>query len=215
MRFEAARRNMVEGQVRTQQVNDPRVLAAMAEVPREIFVPKPLQSVAYGDGELAVGGGRSLMAPAAFARLVQLAAVRPEDMVLDIGCGLGYSAAVLAKLAATVVALDSDAEMSSRAGGLLASLAVDNVALVVGPLAEGYAAQGPYDVIIVEGSIPAIPEVLSRQLAEGGRLVAVTGGEPGRATLLTRFGDAVSHRVSFDATIGRLPGFQQKPVFAF
>ncbi len=216
MNYAAARHNMVENQIRTNRVTDPGVVQAMESVPREVFVPRHLRGVAYVDEDVALGNGRALIMPLVFARLLQGAAIQPADVVLDVGCATGYSAAVLARLASTVVALESDAELSALAAGQFADLGVDNVALVSGPLAAGDAAHGPYNVIVVEGAVPALPAALLEELADGGRLVAVVKGESGlgRATLATRIGGLISSRVLFDAALPGLPGFEAKAAFA-
>lgn len=209
MDYKAARHMMVEAQLRTNRVITPELIVALESVPRENFVPRQMAGGAYIDGAVPIGNGRSLMEPMVFGRLLQTAAIKESDVVLDVGCASGYSAAVLSHVASTVVALEVDSELAGRASANLAQLGVDNVAVVTGPLIEGDAAHGPYDVIIIEGQVPAVPKALLDQLAEGGRLLAVLddGAGPGRATLFTRFGGAVSHRVIFDATAGRLPGF--------
>jgi protein-L-isoaspartate(D-aspartate) O-methyltransferase len=215
MNYEAARHNMVENQLRANRVTDPQVIQALEDVPREVFVPNRLRGVAYRDEDIDLGGGRYLMEPMVFARLLQAAGITSQDVVLDVGCGTGYSAAVLARLASTVVALEADTELAGQATSTLAGLSVDNVAVVAGPLTEGDAAHGPYNVIILEGSVAKIPEKLLQQLAEGGRLVAVATGESGvgRATVVARLGGLFSSRVEFDAAIGPLPGFRVQPGF--
>ncbi len=217
MDYAAVRHNMVESQIRTNRVTDARIVAAMDELPRERFVPKQLRGIAYVDEDLDLGGGRSLMEPVVFARLVQLAQIASTDVVLDIGCATGYSAAVLSRLASTVVALESDADLANRATGLLAELGVDNVALVSGPLNAGYASQGPYHVIMLEGSVQEVPDALCKQLAEGGRLVALVEGADGigRGTVVTRVAGGFSKRVAFDGAVRPLPGFARKPAFVF
>ena len=214
--FAAARLNMVLSQLEPNRVTDAAVVAAMSEVPRERFVPEGLAGVAYVDEDIQVAPGRYLMEPMVFARLLQAAAPRPQELVLDLGCATGYSAAVLAKLTATVVAMESDDELAARATETLAALAIDNAAVITGALAEGRADQGPYDLIVIEGSVPDVPGALADQLAEGGRLVAVIGAGPmGKATLVER-GDAVlSRRVLFDAATPPLPGFDTAPAFTF
>ncbi|HIJ38423.1 MAG TPA: protein-L-isoaspartate O-methyltransferase [Rhodospirillaceae bacterium] len=216
MNYAAARRNMVHGQILTNRVTLPRVIQALEDVPRELFLPKQLRSQAYIDDDVDIGGGRYLMEPMFFARLLQAADIQASEVVLDVGCGSGYSAAVLARLASTVVALECDDELASRANSLLAELGVDTVALVKGPLAKGDAAHGPYDVILLEGAVEEVPTQLTDQLAEGGRLLAVVSEENGlgRATLFLRVGDQLAHRVLFDATIAPLPGFQRVPHFS-
>src|SRR5579871_447084 len=134
MDYKAARHMMVEAQLRTNRVITPELIVALESVPRENFVPRQMAGGAYVDGPVPVGNGRSLMEPMVFGRLAQIAEIKPTDVVLDVGCATGYSAAVLARLASTVVALESDAELAGRAGAALTSLGADNVAVVTGPL---------------------------------------------------------------------------------
>jgi protein-L-isoaspartate(D-aspartate) O-methyltransferase len=215
--YAAARLNMVESQVRPNKVTDPRLLEALLEVPRETFVPDQLRGVAYVDEDVPLGGGRFLMEPMVFARLVQTAAVKPEDTVLEVGCGTGYGAAVLARLAARVVTLESEPDLARQAEANLRRTGVSNAKVVIGPLAGGYAGAAPYAVILFAGAVERVPSNITEQLAEGGRLVAVIAppGEPGRATLITRVGGALSRRVVFDAGTPVLPGLQLEPGFAF
>jgi len=213
--FAAVRRNMVEHQIRTNEVTDESLLAALAEVPRERFVPESLRGVAYIDEDLPLKKGRFLMEPMVFARLLQLAQVSPSDMVLDIGCTTGYSTAVLARLANTVVALESDPELAAAATATLAELGYDNTVVVTAPLAAGYAKQAPYDVIVFGGAVPRVPEKISRQLAEGGRLVAVVGDGVGRGTLMTRTRGIAASRPVFDAATPVLPDFAIEQGFVF
>ncbi len=217
MDFELARRNMVDNQVRTNRVTDPLVISALRAVPREVFVPAPQKGVAYLDDDLSVGSGRFLMEPMILARLLQLAEVQTHDAVLDVGCATGYSTAVLGKMASSVVALEEDPGLVNWATETLLGLGIDNAVVVEGALAEGLPAQGPYDVIFVNGALPRVPDVLRNQLAEGGRLVAVVQGEKGvgHATLVTRRGGAFGHRTEFDASIKMLPGFSRDPAFVF
>jgi protein-L-isoaspartate(D-aspartate) O-methyltransferase len=216
MDFAALRQRMVESQLRTNRVTDEAVLAAIHAVPRELFVPRALRSVAYVDDDIEIARGRYLMEPMVFARLVQLAEIEPSDLVLDLGCGAGYSAIVLARLANGVVAVESDADLAQRAGELLGELEVANVTLTQGPLEAGHPGQAPYDVIFLDGAVAELPAAITSQLAEGGRLVAVmTGAGPGRATIMTKTGGQISGRPVFDAAIRPLPGFAGKPRFVF
>jgi protein-L-isoaspartate(D-aspartate) O-methyltransferase len=217
MDYTAARQNMVESQVRPNRVTDTRIVMAMLDLPRENFVPKPLRGVAYVDEDIHIGDGRYLMEPMVLARLVQAAAIGPEDVVLEIGTATGYGAAVMARLAGTVVALESDEALAKRAAKTLADLGADNVAVVDGPLTLGYSRQAPYDVIVLGGGVEQIPRELADQLAEGGRLVAVVvpRGEAGRAVLATRIAGTVSMRTIFDASSPILPGFTDEPGFVF
>jgi protein-L-isoaspartate(D-aspartate) O-methyltransferase len=215
MDFAVSRRNMVANQIRTNEVSDDRLLAAFGEIPRERFVPDQFRGVAYIDEDLPVKKGRYLMEPMVLAKLLQLAEIQSGDIVLDIGCATGYSAAVIARLANTVVALESDAELAARAAAALTELGADNAVVVVGPLAEGYPKQGPYDVIVFSGGVPRIPDTAARQLAEGGRLVAVTGEGAMRGTLMTRSRGVLSSRPVFDAATPVLPEFATNEGFVF
>jgi protein-L-isoaspartate(D-aspartate) O-methyltransferase len=208
---------MVESQVRPNRVTDLRLIAAMMELPRERFVAEAQRGVAYVDEDLPLGGGRFLIEPMVLARLVQTARVQADDVVLEVGAGTGYDVAVLSRLAKRVVALESDASLLRHASEALASLHIDNVTLVSGPLSDGCPAHAPYNVIVLGGAVEHVPVRITDQLAEGGRLVAVIAppGEPGRATLFTKVAGALGHRIVFDAGSRVLPGFQLEPGFAF
>ena len=173
MDFSEARIKMVDNQVRTSDVTDHAVLRAMLTVPRERFVPEDKRVFAYIGDEISLGGGRYLMEAAPFSRLLQLARIQPTDVVLDVGCGLGYSAAVLAEIAGSVVALEEDAALADAATQNLAGTNTLSSVVVTGPLNEGYAKEGPFDVILFEGAVDAVPPVFFDQLRERGRLVVV------------------------------------------
>ncbi len=215
--FLAARANMVESQLRTNKVTDVRVLGAFETVPRERFTPDDLTGVAYVDEDIAIGEGRYMMEPMVLARLLQAAAIDPGDMVLDIGCGSGYSSAILAQLAATVVAVESDKLLAEQANAALAELSIDNVVLIDAPLTEGYAKQAPYNAILLNGSVAKVPDGILDQLGEGGRLVTVLRDRPhlGRAVLMQKSGGIVSSRTLFNAATPLLPGFAEPPRFVF
>lgn len=215
--FAQARQNMVDCQLRTNRITDPAVIEAFSTVPREAFVDDIHRSVAYADEDLPIGGGRFLMEPMVFARLVQALDISGSDIVLDIGCGTGYSAAILACLSATVVALESNSDLVTRATRTLAENSVDNAVVIEAPLVDGYAGQGPYGVICIEGAIPEVPEKLLGQLSEGGRLAAVLnqGPGPGNAILMVKKYGAISSRNLFDANIAHLPEFERRPGFVF
>lgn len=215
--FAAARLNMVESQIRTNKVTDVRVIEAFEAVPRELFVGDGLQGIAYVDEDLEVAPGRFLMEPMVLARLLQAVAPGAGDMVLDVGCATGYSAAVLAGLGETVVGLDTDRAMVETANRTLNDLDLDNAVVVEGPLDQGYAKQAPYDVIMMQGAVNEVPAALKAQMAEGGRLAAVLVDDAGigRATLIERTGEIFSSRTLFDAATPILPGFQREPGFVF
>ncbi|MDQ6437913.1 protein-L-isoaspartate O-methyltransferase [Mesorhizobium sp. LHD-90] len=213
---------MVDGQVRTTDVTSAALLDAMLAVPREAFVAAGRRDLAYIDEDVeiapAAGGNppRYLMEPSPFAKLAQLAEIAPADFVLDVGCGTGYSSAVLSRLASSVVALESDGILADIAAGNLAALGCDNVAVVKGPLQEGYAAEAPYDVIFLGGSVETLPDALVAQLKEGGRLVAVEGGgNAGKAKLYSKWNGVVTGRSAFNAAIKPLPGFERAYTFQF
>jgi protein-L-isoaspartate(D-aspartate) O-methyltransferase len=216
MDFSVARRNMVDNQIRPNKVTSFPLIQALLEVPRERFVPDQARDVAYVDDDVPLGGGRWLMEPMLFARLVQSAEIRPSDVVLDVGAVTGYGAAVLSKLAGTVVALEEAGPLAKTLGVNLDGLGLDNVALIEGELAAGCPKQGPFDVILFEGAVYDVPITISEQLAEGGRLVAVIDkGGAGQAVLMMRRNGALSRRVLFDAATPALPGFAPQPSFVF
>jgi protein-L-isoaspartate(D-aspartate) O-methyltransferase len=212
----AARRHMVDGQLRPNRVTAPALLDAMAELPRERFVPAALRGIAYVDEDLALGGGRFLMEPLTLARLIQAAAPGPNDNALDVGGATGYSAAVLSRLVASVVALEQDQALAAAATAAFKELGIANVQTVVAPLAGGHPRNAPYNVILVNGAVDHVPDALAAQLAEGGRLAAVVGTGPvGRATLLTKRRGTVSGRILFDASVPVLEDFAREPGFVF
>ena len=215
--YAAARLNMVESQIRANNVTDPPVVDAFMSVPREMFVPKTMRGVAYVDEDLSLGDGRYLIEPMVLARLVQLGQVGPEDLVLDVGSATGYSTAVLARLAAAVVGVEADEQMVQAATANLGQLGIDNAVFVRGPLEAGYAKQAPYNVIIFQGAIDEVPPAIADQLAEGGRLVAVVRQRRGMGlgTLFMREHGTLSGRAAFDAATPLLPGFARKPAFVF
>jgi protein-L-isoaspartate(D-aspartate) O-methyltransferase len=216
MDYAAARRNMVESQLRPNRVTDAAVLEALAAVPRELYVPGALRGVAYVDEDVPIGRDRYLMEPMILGRLLQLAAVRPTDIALVIGAGTGYSAVVLARLARRVVALESDGEVAQRAAQRIREDGVANVAVVEGNLADGAPRLAPFDVILFDGSVDFVPPAILEQLADKGRLVVVVNKEGiGRAMRMTRDGGIVASRIEFDAAVPRLPGLEAAPAFVF
>jgi protein-L-isoaspartate(D-aspartate) O-methyltransferase len=215
--FTTARRNMVDGQVRTADVTDPRIIAAMLEVPREAFLPPAKTGLAYLDLDVPLGEGavsRRLMKPMVLAKLIHAADIGARDRVLDVGCVTGYAAAVLARIAAQVVALEQDGRLAQSARAALGAL--PNVSVQTGALTEGWPQGGPYDAILVEGATELVPETLFGQLKDGGRLVCVLGSGPAaKAMLYCRSGNETGARTIFDAAAPLLPGFVKPPQFAF
>jgi protein-L-isoaspartate(D-aspartate) O-methyltransferase len=215
--YAAARLNMVEGQIKPNKVIDQALIDAMMAVPRERFVPTNRRGVAYVDEDVAIGDRRVLMEPRVLGRLLNDARITPDSRVLIVGAGTGYSTAVVARLAARVVALEEDGALLGTARGALSELGIRSVALAEGPLAEGWPAEGPYDVILVDGAVAEVPAALIAQLASGGRLLTVVddGNGVGRAMLVSAVDGVASQRPLFDATTAMLPGFERKPAFQF
>lgn len=220
--YATARENMIESQVRPNGITDARVIEAMSEIPREVFVPDDIKSLAYMDEDVPLrvgsdGRKRHLMEPMAFARLLQAAVIQPHECVLDVGCAAGYSSAVLARLAQLVVAVEEDAELAEAANQNLLRLQINNVAVFNSAMHEGHQAEAPYDVIVINGRVGQIPDGLLSQLADGGRLVAVVGEtETAQALVYTKARDVTAPRYVCDASIPQLPGFEKAdPGFVF
>ncbi|WP_428682545.1 protein-L-isoaspartate O-methyltransferase family protein [Reyranella sp.] len=216
--FALARRNMVEGQLRPNRVNDAGLLAALGELPREHFLPEGLRSVAYADDDVPLGNGRFMMEPMVLARLIQILQPRGEDKAMVLAAGLGYGAAILARLTKSVVAVEADAGLAAAARKTLADLGVSGVEQVASPAELGVAASGPYDVILIEGAVHEVPKAIADQLAEGGRLATVIAdpsGALGVAHLFVKQGGVMSGRPLFDAGTPLLPGFARPARFTF
>lgn len=211
------RHNMVDNQLRANKVYDDRVLDAFLGLQRELFVPPGLRGIAHIDEDLAVASGRYLMEPMVAARLLQALVVRPRDTALVVGAGVGYEAAVLGLLARSVIALEENPELARIGRSALVDHRIASVTYVEAPLRDGHRARAPYDVILFGGTVAAVPDAISTQLAEGGRMAAVLGkpGPIGRATLITRTGAVLAQRVIFDAATPLLPGFEAEPGFVF
>jgi protein-L-isoaspartate(D-aspartate) O-methyltransferase len=215
--YVSARTRMVDNQLRTNDVTDYSVLDAIQAVPREMFVPSTRRALAYIDEDVPLGdNGRALMKPHVFGKLIQAAGLLPADVVLIVGAGTGYSAAVVARIASAVFALEQDTRLADQARATLSTLGADTVSVVTGPLTSGWAADAPYDAIIVEGAVEFVPTALFDQLRDGGRLVAIEGhGRAGRARLYTRSGSDVSGRLVFNCAARPLPGFARPKEFVF
>jgi protein-L-isoaspartate(D-aspartate) O-methyltransferase len=214
--YTAARTKMVDNQIRTTDVTSHEVLSAFLTVAREAFVSAELKPLAYIDNDIQIAPGRYLMEPSPLAKLVQLAAVEPDDVVLEVGCGTGYTSAILSLLGSSVVALESDAALAATATETLASLGYDNVAVVTGDLEQGFAAEAPYDVIFVNGAVEYVSEPLFAQLRDGGRLVVVEGyGNASQARLYIKEGGRTAERNVFNTSVKPLPGFRKAKQFVF
>ena len=217
MDYPAARHNMVENQIRVNRVTHQGIINAFEKIPREVFVPDNLATLAYVDEKLMITEGRYLLQPMVLARLLQSAKIRPDDVVLEIGCGTGYSTAILASIANTVVAIEEDETLAKQATNNMVELGVDNAAIMTSPLAEGYKKQHPYNAIVLSGSVAKVPESILAQLIDGGRLVTVVNKHDslGKGVLMTKFGGSISTEEIFDAWTPILPGFELPPSFAF
>lgn len=208
---------MVDTQVRPSDVTKFPIIEAMLHVPREVFVPPHLREAAYVGENLDLGGGRTLLDPRSFAKMLDALDIGPGDVVLDLGCGLGYSTAVLARLADFVVGIDDDAARADEAQAQLSAQGIDNAVVMAGPLTEGAADNGPYDAIIVEGAVERMPDTILAQLQDGGRIAAIFA-EAG-ALGVVRIGRKAAGRVvwsyGFNASAPVLAGFEREMDFQF
>lgn len=213
----SARENMVASQLQTNRVTNERVLAAFNELPRERFVPAEMASIAYVDEDLPIAPGRCLTEPMVLARMIQALTPATDEIALNVACGSGYAAAVLAHIGLTVVALESDANLAEKARKNLSELEMDSAIVVEGPISQGHEEQAPYNVILIDGAVEFVPDVILKQLAEGGRLVTVVreGRGIGRATLFLNKGNHIARQILFDASLPLLSDFQKAAEFTF
>ena len=218
MHFEALRKAMVDSQIRPNKVIDDRVIAAFMNVPRERFVSKNMQNLAYIDEDIHLSGGRFIVEAMVMARIIQTLALDDTQSVMLIGAGTGYTAALLSSLAASVIAIETRAQMVEKAQQAVAGLDIGNVAVIKARLQDGYASEAPYDAIIIEGAVEHMPQSLLDQLADGGRLAAIwrpDGTQAGEACIWHKIGDAVSRTPLFTAQVPVLDEFRAKPKFSF
>ena len=184
------RRSMVERQLRARGIGDARVLAAMSEVPREAFVAEGLRAFAYDDGPLPIGEGQTISQPYIVGLMIEAAAIAPGDRVLEVGAGSGYAAAVIARIAGEVVAIERHAGLAREAAERVAALGYDNLAVIAGDGSLGLPGKAPFDAILVAAGSDKVPEPLMHQLAVGGRLIVPVGGESIQSLLrVTRTGE--------------------------
>ncbi|MDZ7905945.1 MAG: protein-L-isoaspartate O-methyltransferase [Cypionkella sp.] len=206
--FAARRVMMVDTQVRPSDVTKFPIIAAMLAVPREAFVPAHLRDAAYVGNDVDLGAGRVVLDARVLAKLLDSLDISPSEMVLDIGCGLGYSSAVISRLADAVVAVETG-PMASNAQARLLAEAVDNVAVIEGPLTAGCAKHGPYDVALIQGGVEVVPPEILAQVKDGGRIAAVfMDGPLGIAKIGYKSGQTVNWRFAFNASLPVLPGFE-------
>lgn len=214
--FAARRRTMVDTQVRPSDVTKYPIIDAMLTVPRELFVPSGRRETAYIGENLPIAPSRVILEPRTLAKMLDALDIKDHELVLDLGAGLGYAAAVLARLAGAVVAIEEDKALAAETEATLAEVGVDNVAVVVAPLTEGAPRHGPYDVILVEGAVEEVPEAILAQLKEGGRIGCLfLDGALGVCRIGYLAEGGMTWRDAFHAAAPVLPGFARRPDFVF
>ncbi|UWP93001.1 protein-L-isoaspartate O-methyltransferase [Aliiroseovarius crassostreae] len=212
--FAARRTMMVDTQVRPSDVTKFPIIDAMLSVPREDFVPDAKREAAYMGENIDLGGGRVVLEPRTLAKMLDALDIQSDELVLDLGCGLGYSAAVLARLADFVVAVESDESMASDAQSNLSEFGADNVAVIQGEPSEGNAKNGPYDVIIVQGAVEQVPDALLEQLKDGGRITAIfADGKLGTVRIGYKMDGSIVWRHAFNAGAPVVSGFEAVRAF--
>lgn len=213
--FAARRTMMVDTQVRPNDVTKFPVIEAMLTIPREDFVPAARRAVAYSGENLDIGNGRVLLEPRTLAKMVDALDIQPNELVLDLGCGYGYSAAVIARMAEAVVAIEESDELVAEAETRLAEAGVFNAAVLSAKLTDGAPDQGPYDVVLIEGAVEEVPESIASQLKEGGRIAALfVEGKLGVVRLGIKLNDRINWRYAFNANAPLLPGFTRERGFS-
>jgi len=214
--FASRRRLMVDTQVRPADVTKFPIIDAMLRVPREVFVPDSLVEAAYVGDNLAVAPRRVVLDPRTLAKMLDALNLRAADVVLDIGCNYGYSAAVMAQLVEAVVAVEEDTDLAREAETILSEQGIDNVAVLCAPHVEGAPKHGPYDAIVLQGAVETVPDAILAQLKDGGCIVALFSEQTlGVARLGYKVDGAVSWRFAFNAGAPVLPGFEKARDFAF
>lgn len=214
--YATARENMVENQLRPSDIHDPLVIEAFRKVPREIFLPTRLRSVAYQDEDIDLGNGRHLIEPLVLARLMQSSRPSAEDVALVVGCDTGYAAAMLSSLVATVFLLVPDHEAVAPIESRFDEFGFDNIVVQVGRAADGLAKQAPFNLILLAGSVVEPPAALLDQLDDGGRLgVVVELGRAGKVTVFEKVGDVLGRRQPYDARTPPIPELVPRAVFSF
>lgn len=214
--FVAARETMVDCQVRPSDVTKYPIIDALLTVPREEFVPPARRDVAYVGEHIPLGSGRVILDPRSFAKMLDAVNIQPTELVLDVGCGTGYSTAVIARLAQAVIGLEQDPALAAEATDTLVATGADTAMVIEGPLADGAERHGPFDVIVIEGGAEQIPEKLTDQMKDGGRIICIRAeGAAGRVKIGHKHGKGIDWRAAFAASAPVLPGFEEKEEFSF
>ncbi len=212
--YTSRRRMMVDTQIRPSDVTKFPIIEAMLAVPRELYVPDALREAAYVDGNMDIGRSRVMLEPRTLAKILDAIDIQPDELVLDLGCGLGYSTAVMARMAEAVVAIEEDAGLAGDAQVLLSDQGVDNAAVMQGTLADGSPKHGPYDVVVVQGAVEHMPEGLLAQIKEGGRIAALfMEGALGVCRIGYKIDGEVNWRYAFNAGAPVLSGFEKQRAF--
>ncbi len=212
--FSMRRVMMVDTQVRPSDVTKFPIIAAMLRTPREAYVPRDLREAAYMGENVHLGAGRVVLEARTLAKLLDGLDIQPDELVLDIGCGLGYSTAIIAQLADAVMAVEEDDALATEAQRTLSAEGVDNAAVITGPLADGAARHGPYDAIILQGAVEAVPQAILDQIKDGGRIGCLfMTGALGEARIGHKAAGHMTWRVIFNASAPVLPGFAVKHEF--
>ena len=214
--FAHRRTVMVDTQVRPSDVTKFPIIEAMLSVPREDFVPAERREAAYAGAHVDLGGGRVVLDPRTLAKMLDVANISPDEIVLDVGPGLGYSSVLIARMADAVIALEENESLAGEAERAISEAGADNVAVVHGTMAEGAAKHGPYDAILVQGAVQSMPEALTDQLKNGGRIIAIfdEGGGLGSVRIGLKDDGSVTWRMAFNATAPVLAGFEAESAFA-
>ncbi len=213
--FADRRRMMVDTQIRPADVTKYPIIEALLAIPRENFAPDAQAEVAYADQSIPLGEGRVIPEPRTLAKMLDALDVREDELVLDVGCGLGYSTAVVARLAQMVIGVEEDEALASEAQDLLSDSNADNAIVHQGALVDGAGEHGPYDVMIIEGGVEDIPAALLAQVKDGGRVAALfMSGALGEVKIGYKSGDQISWRFEFNAGAPVLPGFGKTVEFA-
>tara|TARA_R110000737_G_scaffold272074_1_gene279147 strand:+ start:217 stop:870 length:654 start_codon:yes stop_codon:yes gene_type:complete len=212
--YAARRTMMVDAQVRPSDVTKFPIIEAMLAVPREMFVPQDRKEAAYLGENVSIGANRVLLEPRTLAKMLDALDIQPDELVLDLGAGQGYAAAVMSRIAEAVIAVEEDADIAADSQQLLSELGADNVVLHEAKLSEGAPEHGPYDVILLEGAVEHLPEAITDQLKEGGRIVVpFAEGHLGVVRVGYKIDGKISWRFAFNAGAPVLPGFEKHAVF--